>query len=53
MKTDRAIIQMAREGLTFDQIAARLDKYPESVIKTAKRLGIYFKPTKRRLKAKK
>jgi len=44
MKTDRAIIQMTREGLTIKQIAARLDKYPESVIKAAKRLGIYLKP---------
>jgi hypothetical protein len=55
MKRDRELITLAGTKLSADQIAARLDRSPRWVIKTAKRLGIKIrlKPAKRdgRLKA--
>jgi transcriptional regulator with GAF, ATPase, and Fis domain len=47
MKVERQLIQLANSNLTVDQIAAKLDMAPASIIKVAKRLGISLKPTKR------
>jgi hypothetical protein len=57
MKKDRELIRLAGTKLSVDQIAARLGTSPESVIKTARRLGINVgRPSVKRdgrLKAKK
>jgi hypothetical protein len=53
MRKDRELIELAREGRSIDQIAARLEATPERVHKVAKRLGIKLGSVKdRRLKRK-
>jgi hypothetical protein len=44
----RALIQLARENLSADQIATRLGIAPVGVLAVAKRLGIYLKPPVRK-----
>jgi hypothetical protein len=44
MKMDRDVIQLARDKLSVEQIAAKLKLKPKAVIKTGRRLGIYFPP---------
>jgi hypothetical protein len=45
MKNDRALIRLAREkSPKVDRIAAKLKKRPASVIRAARRLGIYLPP---------
>jgi len=51
MKTDRELIVLSKQSLTLRVIAARLNRAPESVSKTAARLGLSLK-TDRVLKAK-
>ena len=46
MKTDRAVIALARGKLSLEQIATKLKLKPFTVIKTGRRLGIYFPPIK-------
>jgi DNA-binding NarL/FixJ family response regulator len=53
MRKDRELIQLAGEGRSIDQIAARLEALPATVAKVAKRLGIKVGSVKdRRLKRK-
>jgi hypothetical protein len=47
MKTERAILQLARRKLGVRQIATKLNVHPQSVIKTGRSLGIYFTPRER------
>jgi hypothetical protein len=44
MKMDRGVIELARDKLSVEQIAAKLKLKPKTVIKTGLRLGIYFPP---------
>jgi hypothetical protein len=57
MKKDRELKVLVRGDATVDQIAARMNTIPETIIKTAKRLGISLPPPGKkpdgRLKAKK
>jgi hypothetical protein len=47
MKTERAVVQLARRNLGVKQIAKKLNIHPQSVIKTGRSLGIYFTPLER------
>jgi hypothetical protein len=44
MKNDRALIRLARAKPNVDRIAAKLKKPPASVVRTARRPGIYLPP---------
>jgi hypothetical protein len=44
MKMDRGVIELARDKLSVEQIAATLKTKPHTVFKTGRRLGIYFPP---------
>jgi hypothetical protein len=44
MKTDRDVMELARSKLSVEQIAAKLKLTRKTVIKTGRRLGIYFPP---------
>jgi len=44
MKKDRVLIQLARSGVSVDQISARLKHSPAAILKVSKRLGIYLGP---------
>jgi len=44
MKTDRDLMELARGNFNAEQIAAKLKLTPKTVIKTARRLGVYFPP---------
>jgi hypothetical protein len=44
MKTDRDLMELARSKMTVDQIAAKLETTPKTVIKAAKRLGLKVRP---------
>ena len=53
MKKDRELIRLARSGVSVDQISARLKHSPATILKVAKRLGIYLGPKRDgKLKAK-
>jgi hypothetical protein len=44
MKTDRDVMELARDKLSVEQIATKLKLTRKTVIKTGRRLGIYFPP---------
>jgi DNA-binding CsgD family transcriptional regulator len=44
MKTDRDVMELARDKLSVEQIATKLKITPKTVIKTSRRLGIYLRP---------
>jgi DNA-binding CsgD family transcriptional regulator len=48
MKTERAVVQLARRKLGVKQIAKKLNIHPRSVINTGRTLGIYFTPLERK-----
>jgi hypothetical protein len=51
MKLNRRLIELSKQSLTFEAIAARLNRKPDTILKIAKRLGLSLKPG-RGLKAK-
>lgn len=53
MKTDRRVIELARDKLSVEQIATKLKMTPKLVIKTGRRLGIYFPPLEPKLNGRK
>jgi hypothetical protein len=44
MKNDRALIKLARDNPNVDHIASKLKRRPASVVKAARRLGVYLPP---------
>lgn len=44
MKKDHELIRLARENRNVDHISERLNKAPMTILKAAKRLGIYLGP---------
>jgi len=55
MKDDRRLIELSKSSLSLEGIAARLNRAPEKILKTATRLGLSLKPMRssdRGLKAK-
>jgi hypothetical protein len=44
LKKDRDVMELARSKLSVEQIAAKLKLKPNTVIKTGRRLGIFFPP---------
>jgi hypothetical protein len=52
MKTERAIIQLARRKFGVKLIATKLNIHPKSVINTGRALGIYFTPLERKWAAR-
>ena len=44
MKTDRDVMELARDKLSVEQIATKLKITPKTVIKTSRRLGINLRP---------
>jgi DNA-binding CsgD family transcriptional regulator len=47
MKTDRDVMELARDKLSVEQIATKLKITPKTVIKTGRRLGIYLRPLRK------
>ena len=47
MKTDRDVMELARDKLSVEQIATKLKITPKTVIKTSWRLGIYLRPLRK------
>ena len=44
MKMDRDLMELARGHFSAEQIGIKLNLKPKTVIKTGRRLGIYFPP---------
>jgi hypothetical protein len=44
MKMDRDLMELARGNFSAEQIGIKLNLKPKTVIKTGRRLGIYFPP---------
>jgi DNA-binding CsgD family transcriptional regulator len=47
MKTDRDVMELARDKLSVEQIATKLKIKSHTVIKTGRRLGIYLRPQRK------
>jgi hypothetical protein len=46
LKTERGVVELARDNLDVEQIATKLNINPEAVVRIGRRLGIYFPPIK-------
>jgi hypothetical protein len=48
LKEDRRLIELGRSGLSLKKVAERMDRTPEAIDKTARRLGLTFRPKRQK-----